>query len=95
MKILYFQTKRKSGVWDLLVLIIELMISCLPRRLRFILEPTNQPSLINRKYNIIVENQSGDLNYDPDNSTTFGSGTMEGGGSISQIFDCSQGSGLR
>jgi hypothetical protein len=58
------------------------MISCLPRRLRFILEPTNQPSLINRKYNI-VENQSGDLNYEPDNSTTFGSGTMEGGGSIS------------
>ena len=82
---LYFQTKRKCWIWDFLILMIELMISCLPKRLRFILEPTNQSSLINRKYNI-VENQSGDLNYEPDNPTTFGDGATEGVRSISQIF---------
>ena len=85
MNIIYFQTKRKCWIWDFLILMIELMISCLPKRLRFILEPTNQSSLINQKFNI-VENQSGDLNYEPDNSATFGSGTTEGGRSISQIF---------
>jgi hypothetical protein len=65
---------------------IELMISCLPKRLRFILEPTNQSSLINQKYNI-VEKQSGDLNYEPENSTAVGGGATEGVRSISQIFD--------
>ncbi|MGA3084317.1 MAG: hypothetical protein ABSE95_05930 [Thermodesulfobacteriota bacterium] len=86
MNILYLQTKRKSWIWDFLILTIELMVSCLPKRLRFILEPTNQSSLINQKYNI-VEKQSGDLNYEPENSTAVGGGATEGVRSISQIFD--------
>ena len=61
MNILFFHTKRKCWIWDFLILMIELIISCLPKRLRLILEPTNQSFLINRKYNII-ENQSGELN---------------------------------
>lgn len=85
MNILYLQTKRKSWIWDFLILTIELMVSCLPKRLRFILEPTNQSSVINQKDNI-VEKQSGGLNYEPDNSTTFGGGATEEVRSISQIF---------
>jgi len=86
MKILYFKTKRKSWIWDFLILMIELIISCLPKRLRFILEPTNQSSLINQKYNI-VENPSGDFKLEPDNSKTFGGGATEDVRSISQLFD--------
>jgi hypothetical protein len=59
MNILLFHTKRKCWIWDFLILMVELLISCLPRRLRLILEPTNQFFLINQ-FNI--ENQPSDFN---------------------------------
>ena len=52
MNILFFHTKRKCWIWDFLILMIELIISCLPKRLRLFLEPTDQSFLINQ--NIIL-----------------------------------------
>ncbi len=60
MNILFFHTKRMCWMWDFLILMIELVISCLPKRVRLFLEPANQPFVMNQEYNI-VENQSGDL----------------------------------
>jgi hypothetical protein len=61
MNILFFHTKRKCWIWDFLILMLELIISGLPKRLRLILEPTNRSFLIDPKYHN-VENQSGELN---------------------------------
>ncbi len=61
MNILFFHTKRMCWIWDFLILMIELIISCFPKRLRLILEPTNQSFPINQEYHI-AENQSADLN---------------------------------
>jgi hypothetical protein len=62
---LYFSTNRKCWIFDFLILIMELMNSCLPKRLRVIGASSNSFALINQKHEFI-ETQSGDFNRGAD-----------------------------
>ena len=53
MNAMNFLTKRKCWIFDFLILIIELMISCLPKRLRLIFESNNRFPLISHNHEIL------------------------------------------
>jgi hypothetical protein len=65
MNIFQFSTDKNCWIFDFLILVIELMISCLPKRLRLIFESPDPTTMINRKQEIIGY-QSGDFHRGAD-----------------------------
>lgn len=61
MNVLCFSTKRNGWLLDFLVLIFELMVACLPKRLRLLLESTYPSALIDLNQEIFGI-QSSDFN---------------------------------